>query len=152
LMRYGNSFAKTMMLAAGDLLEEGVSTREWAHIGRLIGDLGNRMRWLFAGALHLTNAEPTEEFRNRVKEAYNGALNVSHAKADILEHARLKTLAHTLAVGCDDPSLALSRGVRALRNRQRTDGAREGEPGFSPLTAAWYVLANYAAGRPIPQH
>ena len=138
---FGSSFLKAMLIASGKLMSHGVSTSQWHQVRSITEELGSRIRWLLAGALHITEARPSKELPRNEAEKYAGALKASAAKADVVELP--SAAGHAARTGLDrfDPALALARGVRALEAQQDVDGSFEGEVIWCPMLAAQYVLA-----------
>lgn len=147
---FGSSFFKAMVIAAGKLFAHGASTNQWAHIRGITEELGSRIRWLLAGAFHLTEPRPSKGLPSN-DERYAGAVRAASVKADVVE---LPSVAgHAARTGADrwDPTRALERGVRALESLQEADGSWEGEVIWCPLLAAQYVLAWSIMDRPIDE-
>ncbi|MFO0555761.1 MAG: FAD-dependent oxidoreductase [Polyangiaceae bacterium] len=147
---FGNSFLKAIRIATRRLVNQGFATSEWGHVGNMTEELSSRIRWLFAGALHLSDPRPTKDLPRGAEERYAGALRASAAKADVVELPSATN--HAARTGQDrfDPSIALERGLRALQGRQDVDGSWEGEVSWCPILAAQYVLAWHVMGRLKP--
>jgi len=148
---FGSSFLKAMLIASGKLLEHGVTTSQWHQVRSITEELGSRIRWLLAGALHITEARPSKELPRNESEKYAGALKASAVKADVVELP--SAAGHAARTGQDrwDPALALARGVRALEAQQDVDGSFEGEVIWCPMLAAQYVLAWNVMGLPLDE-
>ncbi|MBL8741937.1 MAG: hypothetical protein JNK04_12605 [Myxococcales bacterium] len=148
---FGSSFLKAMLIASGKLLGHGVSTSQWHQVRSITEELGSRIRWLLAGALHITEARPSKELPRNESEKYAGALKASAAKADVVELP--SAAGHAARTGQDrwDPALALARGVRALEAQQDVDGSFEGEVIWCPMLAAQYALAWQVMGLPMDE-
>jgi len=154
---FGNSFLSALAVAAKNLVGHGVETQHWAHVGQTARDLGERIRWLMTGALHLTEARPSKELprpsdeKRSADEKYAGALRASTAKADVVELP--SAAGHAARTGQDrhDPRRALERGVASLISLQDEDGSFEGECIWCPMLAAQLTLAWHVMGIPMDE-
>ena len=147
------SFARSFLVALGtcsaSLVGTGVRTGEWRHVVDVVGQLGDRVRWLVSGALFLSHAEPTRPLAATAEARYGALLKAQRAQAEVMEHPSKLAMAarrHAQTVG---PDQALARGVQALLTHQAEDGSWEGEVVWCPLLAAQYVLACHIVGREI---
>lgn len=138
---FAGSFAKSLAIAGRSLLAHGAATSQWGHVRNITEDLGSRIRWLFAGAAHLTDPRPSKELPRPADDRYAGAMRAATVKADVVELP--SAAGHAARTGQDrwDPSRALERGIKALESLQDQDGSWEGEVAWSPLLSAQYVIA-----------
>ncbi|MEM7676446.1 MAG: FAD-dependent oxidoreductase, partial [Myxococcota bacterium] len=146
------SFARSFLIALGtcsaSLIGTGVRTGEWGHVLDVVGQLGDRVRWLLAGTLFLKDAEPTRPLAATAEARYGAALKAQRPKGEVVAHPSK----FAMVARRDDsigPDHALARGVQALLSQQADDGSWEGEVVWCPLLAAQYVLTCHIVGRPI---
>ena len=78
------SFARSFLTALGtcsaSLVGTGMRTGEWGHVLDIVGQLGDHVRWLFAGALFLKDAEPTRPLESTAEARYGAALKAQRAQ------------------------------------------------------------------------
>lgn len=150
-LAFGSSFFKAMVIAARKLVTQGADTSQWSHVKDMTGELGSRIRWLLAGAFHLTEPRPTKELPRPAEDRYAGAMRAATVKADVVELP--SAAGHAARTGQDrwDPTRALERGIKALESLQDIDGSWEGEVVWCPLLAAQYVITWSVMDRPIDE-
>jgi lanosterol synthase len=140
---FAASFLRALGVAGRRLVEVGLSTSRWSHVAGVTEALGRRARWLFAGALHLTDARPQKELARGAEERWAGALRAGAAKGEVLE------LRERGEADGDETARALRRGVLALVSLQEPDGAWEGEVVWCAMLPAQWALAWTRMGLPI---
>ena len=147
------SFARSFLVALGtcsaNLVGAGARTGDWRHTLEIIGQLGDRVRWLVGGALFLQDAEPTRPLEATAEARYGAALKMQRAQGEVMAHPSKLALVSRRRPDEVGPETALARGVRALVTLQADDGSWEGEVVWCPLLAAQYVLTCHIVGRPI---
>ena len=149
------SFARSFLIALGtcsaSLVGTGMRTGDWGHVLNIVGQLGDRVRWLFAGALLLQDAEPTRPLEATAEARYGAALRAQRAQAEVMEHPSKVAMVAKRHASATEPSESLHRGVRMLLAHQAGDGSWEGEVVWCPLLAAQYTLACHIVGREISE-
>ncbi len=149
-----SSFARSFLIALGTcsagLVSTGLRTGDWGHVLNIVGQLGDRVRWLFAGALFLDNAEPTRPLEATAEVRYGAALKAQRVQAEVVEHPLKLAAVNRSRREQVEPATALARGVQALLTHQAEDGSWEGEVVWCPLLAAQFVIASFIVGREIP--
>lgn len=140
---FAASFLRALGVAGRRLVEVGLSTSQWSHVAGVTEALGRRARWLFAGALHLTDARPQKELARGAEERWAGALRAGAAKGEVLE------LRERADADGEETARALRQGVEALAALQEEDGAWEGEVVWCAMLPAQWVLAVTRMGLPI---
>jgi lanosterol synthase len=148
-VKFGGSFVKAVAVAGRRMLAEAHKSGQWRHRARVGADLVERCRWLLAGALRLSDPRPSKGFPRTVDGAYGGALRVSGAKAEVVEHPAARAQAQKRASRPAAPHIALERAVRALRDLQLPDGAWEGEVVWNAMLAAQYAMMCVLTRTPI---
>ena len=148
-----SSFARSFLFALGtcsaSLVKTGVRTGEWGHVLNIVGQLGDRVRWLFSGALFLKNAEPTRPLVASAEARYGAALRAQVPQAEVMAHPSKLSLVAKRQAEEIGPDEALGRGVQVLLTQQAEDGSWEGEVVWCPLLASQYVLTCHIVGREI---
>ncbi len=148
-LAFGWSFLSAVGNCAQNLVQEGFRTGHWDHVKDVTGELGDRIRWLVTGALHLANPEPTKDVAKSVQEYYGSALRVSMPKAEVVDHPSLFEAASRKQQR--DPLEALRRGTEALGAHQGDDGSWEGEVVWCPMLAAQYAIVCHLLDIPLDE-
>ncbi len=147
------SFARSFLVALGtcsaSLVGAGMRTGDWGHVMSIVGQLGERVRWLFAGALFLRDAEPTRPLAATAEARYGAALKAQRPQGEVMEHPSRFAMVAKRHADEVEPERALHRGVKMLLAHQADDGSWEGEVVWCPLLAAQYVLTCHIVGREI---
>ena len=147
------SFARSFLVALGtcsaNLVGTGVRTGEWGHVFGIVGQLSERVRWLFSGALFLEDAEPTRPLAATAEARYGAALKAQRAQAEVVEHPSKLAMVARARRETVEPDQALARGVQALLTHQSDDGSWEGEVVWCPLLAAQYAISAFIVGREL---
>jgi hypothetical protein len=111
LGRFGSSFLRAVGLASRDLVREGAATGRWRHTAGVAGELGRRVRWLFAGAFHLTPATGFGE--SRMTEAAGASI----PKAEVAVHPQSER-----APSPERVRASADRAMRVLLTAQDPEG------------------------------
>ena len=149
VLSFARSFLSALGTCSASLVGTGVRTGDWRHVLEIVGQLGDRVRWLLAGALFLQDAEPTRPLAATAEARYGAALKAQRPQAEVVTHPSKFAMVAKVRADEIDPQEALDRGVRALVTQQAEDGSWEGEVVWCPLLAAQYVLTCHIVGREI---
>jgi len=147
---FGRSFASALGIGAKNLVRQGFATRDLDHMQEVTSELGDRLKWLLKGTLHITLAEPTKEIQP-AEERYGNALKASRHRAEVVEHPSFLQYVARRTAKKADPATALQRGVKALVSHQAEDGSWEGEVVWCPMLAAQYVMMCHITGTEISE-
>lgn len=148
-LAFGWSFLSAMGNCTKNLVAKGFATGQWNHVKEVTGDLGDRVRWLVTGTLHLASPEPVKDLARSMEERYGTALRASMPKGEVVEHPSLFEAASQKRHRT--PRDALSSGVRALEKHQAEDGSWEGEVVWCAMLAAQYAMMCHLLDQPIEE-